>query len=384
MKQQRTRYKFLFVFTMVSVVELLFWGAVAFTWIVLAPKLPTLGFHSPQWWWMLFVLPACSVIYVLNIWWKNKNIAKFAESSLVPFVFPKISTLRSVLKFLMLRLALGCVVVALIAPKFGSKLQEVKSKGIDLMIALDVSNSMLAEDVEPNRLSRSKLAIEQLLSKLHGDRVGLVVFAGNAFVQMPITNDYDAARLFLENIDTKSVTVQGTAIGNAIRLCAESFDPKSPAQKAIVVITDGENHEDDAVTSARNYFDSEKIQVHTIGVGTAEGTLIPLFNAEGTRTGFRHDDAGHAVVTRLNEDALREIAVAGNGTFTRMTSSVAALSDVVKKLQSIEKAELEKKEFADYEQRYGFFLAIAIVLLALEQMIAERKGTWTSTLNFAE
>ncbi|MDZ4822003.1 MAG: VWA domain-containing protein [Flavobacteriales bacterium] len=384
MNAVRDRYKLWLVFTAVIALEVFFWAIVAVTYFIVVPRTPTLDFHNANHWWLLLLLPVCTILYAVNVVRKNIAIGRFAQSNLVPFVFPQLSTVRSILKFILFRIGMACIVIALIGPMFGSKLEEVKSKGIDIMLALDVSNSMLAEDVEPNRLAHSKLAIEQLLSKLRGDRIGLVVFAGNAFVQMPITNDYDAARLFLENIDTKSVTMQGTAIGNAIRLCVESFDTKSPAQKVIVVITDGENHEDDAIDAAKTALVNHKILVHTIGVGTPDGTLIPLFNEEGKQTRYRVDENGNSVVTRLNEDALKEIAEAGSGTFTRMAGSLTALAKVVKKLDSIEKSELDKKEFADYEQRYGIFLAAGILLLVLEQILAERKGTWTSTLNFLE
>jgi Ca-activated chloride channel family protein len=243
---------------------------------------------------------------------------------------------------------------------------------------------MLAEDASPNRLERAKFSISQLISNLHGDRIGLVVFAGNAFVQMPITNDYEATRLFLSTIDTRSATKQGTAVGNAINLCLESFDTRSKANKVIMVITDGENHEDDAVNAARIAAENHQVVVHTIGIGTVEGTLIPLYSAEGYKTGFRKDQDGTPVVTALNELALRDIASAGGGTFTRVVNNSTGLTDILKKIESLEKTELNKKQFSDYQHRFGWFLLPAILLLAMEQVLAARKGKWSSAINFIE
>ncbi|MBL7942071.1 MAG: VWA domain-containing protein [Flavobacteriales bacterium] len=384
MSSPRKKYQLWFAIALPVVTELLFWAALALVIYVVLPYMPTLEFQHREWWWMLLILPLVSLSFAVRVWRKNSTLSLLAEDALREKVVLDISTVRAALRYLAFRLALASFMIAALGPRFGSKLEEIQTKGIDLMIALDVSNSMLAEDVSPNRLSKAKMAIEKMLDRLRGDRIGLVAFAGNAFVQMPITSDYDATRLFLQNLDTRSASVQGTSIGNAIRLCIDSFDPKSPANKAIVVITDGEDHENDALEAARFASDEHQISVFTVGVGTPDGTLIPDINEEGQQTGFKTDASGRSVVSRLNEEALSEIAKAGNGSFSRMTTSIAPLESLVVNLTKIEKTELGKREFADYEYRYGLFVLLGIALLLAEQLIAEKKGTWTSYLNLIE
>ena len=381
---QRTRYKSGFLVASVLVYEMVFWTLLGALWYAVTRFLPTLDFHYPKFAWLLVLLPVYSLLFIRSVFRKNKAIRRMAETPLVPHIFGEISSVRLLIKFVLIRTALAFIFIALIDPKIGSKLEEVKSEGVDIMIALDVSNSMLAEDASPDRLDRAKYCISQLINHLHGDRIGLVVFAGNAFVQMPITNDYDAAKLFLSTIDTRSATQQGTAIGNAISLCLESFDPKSKAQKLIMVLTDGENHEDDAVEAAKIAYNNHQVIVHTIGIGSVEGTLIPTFSANGSKNGFRKNANGTPVVTALNEAMLRDIAEAGNGTFTRVVNTSTGLTDILKKIDSMDKTELSKKQFTDYQHRFAWFLIPGVLLLAVEQLLAARKGKWTSKLNFIE
>lgn len=348
------------------------------------PQTPTLQFQYAHLWWLLTGLPLISAVFILRMLRKNRQLARIAEDGLRDKIVKDLSTMRPVLKYLAFRMAMMCLVIAALGPRFGSKLEEISSKGIDLMIALDVSNSMLAEDVQPNRLSKAKMAIEKMLEQLRGDRIGLVAFAGNAFVQMPITADYDATRLFLQNLDTRSVSRQGTAIGNAISLCVESFDPKSPANKAIVIITDGEDHENAAVEAAKMALDGHGIRVFTVGVGTADGTLIPDVSETGRKTGYKTDASGKSVVSKLNESALTAIAMAGEGSFSRMTTSTAPLSKLIENLTRIEKTETGQREFADYDYKYGLFVLLGIILLIIEQLLSEKRGTWTSYLNLVE
>lgn len=380
----RTGYKMTFIIISVLMYELLFWVALGLAWYSVSRFLPTLDFQHPQWWWILIALPIYSVLFIYALSRKNRAIKRMADLQLTPHLFQQISSVRILIKYLLTRTALALLVFAIIDPKIGSKLEEVKSKGIDIMIAVDVSKSMLAEDAPPNRLERAKYCISQLIGNLHGDRIGLVVFAGNAFVQMPITNDYDAARLFLSTLDTRSATVQGTAIGNAISLCLESFDKKSKAKKVIMIISDGENHEDNAIEAARIASENHDVTVHTIGIGSQDGTLIPTFSPEGMKTGFKKDENGTPVVTALNESMMRDIASAGKGTFTRVVNTSNGLSDIVKSIESMEKTEINKKQFSDYQHRFGWFLLPAILLLAMEQLLAARRGKWTSVLNFIE
>jgi len=244
---------------------------------------------------------------------------------------------------------------------------------------LDVSNSMLAEDIKPNRLERAKMAISNLIDRLQGDRIGIVVFAGNAYKQLPLTTDYSAAKLFLSAVDTKIIPTQGTAIGEAINMAVQSFDDKQH-NKAIVVITDGENHEDDAVGAAKNAVE-KGIKVFTIGMGLPEGSPIPLYDRNGNKLGFKKDRSGKTVITKLNEDMLRQIAAAGNGSYVRAGNASTGLSKVLDDINKIQKKEIETRQFTDYEDRFQIFLALALILMLVELLITNRKSKIADRFN---
>ena len=246
------------------------------------------------------------------------------------------------------------------------------------MIALDVSNSMKAQDIAPDRLDRSKMVINQLINNLHGDRIGIVVFAGQAFVQLPITSDYVAAKMFLPNINTDIVPEQGTAIGAAINLCASSFDMKSPSGKAIIVISDGENHQDKAVQAAEDAAD-KGIVVHTIGMGSVQGAPIPIYK-NGQQVGYQKDDSNRTVVTKLDADMLEQIASAGNGTFIRANNDQAGLSFILNKIDKMKKAEHKSRVYKDFESRFQIFIALAIIFLLIEILLSTKKAAWVEKI----
>ena len=297
------------------------------------------------------------------------------------------------MKFILLLFALGFIILGLANPQIGSKMEEVKREGVDLMIALDVSNSMLAEDIKPNRLERAKQAISKLIDKLHNDRIGLIVFGGEAYVQLPITTDYSAAKLFLSIISTDIVPTQGTAIGEAIKLSIRAFssdydNPKYSGQnpqqstqknKAIIIITDGENHEDNAIEEAKNAAD-KGIIVHTIGMGLVKGAPIPAYY-RGRQIGFRKDRDGNTIITKLNEAMLQQIASSGNGVYIRANNIQTGLNALFTELNKMEKVKFGSKMFTDYEDRFQYPIAIALFLLILELIIAERKSKWLSKMN---
>lgn len=266
------------------------------------------------------------------------------------------------------------LVIALANPQIGSKLIEGERKGIDLMIALDVSTSMLAKDIEPSRLERSKQSISRLIDQLGNDRIGIVVFAGQAYVQLPITTDYAAAKMFLSAINTNIVPVQGTAIGAAIQLSAKSFDNETHS-KAIIIITDGENHEDDPVKEAKTAAD-QGINIFTVGMGLPEGAPIPDYDAYNRQTGFKKDRQGNTVVTRLNEGMLQQIAAAGNGIYVRANNTQVGLNKIFDEISKLEKTEFESKIFSDYESRFHYFIALSLLFLIMEILIFERKNKW--------
>jgi Ca-activated chloride channel family protein len=287
------------------------------------------------------------------------------------------------LKFFLFCLSIIFIIIGLANPQIGSKMEEVKREGVDLMIAIDLSNSMLAEDLQPNRLMRAKQSISRLIDRLDGDRIGLVVFAGDAYVQLPITTDYSAAKLFLSTINTNIVPTQGTAIGKAIELSINSFDVSNDQNKAIIIITDGENHEDDAIQKAKEAEDMG-IFVHTIGMGSAEGGPIPIKNRYGTITSYQKDKSGNTVITKLNEEMLKEIAANGGGSYIRANSTQSGLDALFKEINKMEKKEIGSKVFTDYKDRFQWFLGIALLLLIIESLLRNTKNKWSNKINLFE
>ena len=251
------------------------------------------------------------------------------------------------------------------------------------MIAIALSNTMLAEDLQPNRLMRAKQSISKLIDRLDGDRIGLIVFAGDAYVQLPITTDYSAAKLFLSTINTSIVPTQGTAIGKAIELSIKSFDLNNDQNKAIIVITDGENHEDNAIEKAKEAQELG-IFVHSIGMGSAEGGPIPIKNRYGSITSYQKDREGNTIITTLNEEMLKEIAQSGGGSYIRANSTQSGLNALFKEINKMEKKEIGSKVFTDYKDRFQWFIGLAIILLIIETLMKGRKNKWSSKINLFE
>jgi len=330
----------------------------------------------------LLLVPLFIILFWMMVRWKKKALRLFGETSIISQLIPDVSKSKPVFKFIVLMLAYVFLIFGLANPQVGSKLVEVKRKGVDLMLALDVSNSMLAQDIKPNRLKRAKNAISKLIDMLDGDRIGIIVFAGKAYTQLPITTDYGAAKLFLSTINTGYIPVQGTAIGSAIELAESSFDfsdNEKQKNKAIVIISDGENHEDDAVATAKAA--SEKgIVVHTIGMGSPEGAPIPT-SERNFNNRFKKDKEGGTVVTKLNEIMLQQIAAASNGTYVRASNSDVGLKKIFKEINKMEQQEYESKTFSDYEDRFQYFIAVCLILLLLEFLIFEKKSKWFSKIN---
>jgi Ca-activated chloride channel family protein len=287
-------------------------------------------------------------------------LKRFGDPDILNQLMPFLSVNRPVVKFLFVLFALVFIILGMARPQFGSKLEEIKRKGIEIVIALDVSNSMLAEDIQPNRLEKAKQAISRLVEKLADDKIGLIVFAGDAYVQIPITNDYASAKMFLSSINTQIVPKQGTSIGSAIDLGINSFSPDNKASKALIIITDGEDHEDDAVSMAKEA--AEKgIIIHVIGVGTPDGTPIPV-DSGGQRL-FRQDREGNTVITKLNEKILREITSAGNGSYIRATNSRLGLSMLFDQISAMEKQEMDIRKYSEYDEKFQYMIGLALILI---------------------
>ena len=332
----------------------------------------------PQFLYLLLLIPLLVLLFVYARRRKKKALATFGELSLVMRLLPEYSGSREILKFILWSLAWMLIVVGLSDPQTGSKLEKIKRKGVDMVFALDVSNSMLAQDVTPNRLERAKQAIIHLLGKLENDRVGLIIFAGKAYTQMPLTTDYSATRLFLSNINPGMIPIQGTAIGNAIETSASGFG-NTKQSKAIIIITDGENHEDNAAEAARAAA-AKGIRVYTIGIGLPEGAPIPVYSGN-TQIGYKKDASGITVITRLDEPMLQEIAKAGKGIFVRANNSQSGVQEVFDQINKLEKAEYNEAFFSDYEDRFQFFILAALILIFSEVLIAERKGRLAGKIN---
>ena len=275
---------------------------------------------------LLLLVPALTVLLVLFLIWRKKALNRFGERKVIEPLMPEFSNGRVVLKFVILMISFIFLVIAMAGPQTGSKLEKIQRKGIDLIIALDVSNSMLAQDIKPNRLERAKQAISRLIDNLEGDRIGIVVFAGKAYMQLPITTDYAAAKLFLSTINTGIVPTQGTAIASAIEMAATSFGQNNH-NKAIVIITDGEDHEGNAFEQTETVV-KNGINVYTIGMGSPEGAPIPQFNGR-IQTGYKKDREGNTILSRLDETLLQRIASMGKGIYVRASTSETGLQKIL-------------------------------------------------------
>jgi Ca-activated chloride channel family protein len=336
-------------------------------------------FAHPEYLNLLYVLP----VLVALFWYLGRNRKKllqiFADKELHKTLFPTDSNLKRWTKFVLILFALACLIIAAANPQVGTKMQEVKQTGIDVFILLDVSNSMMAEDIKPNRLEKAKYQISNLINKLRGDRIGLIIFAGQAYVQIPLTTDYSAANLFLSAVDVNSVPTQGTAIAAAINLATASFDTLS-TQKVIIAITDGEDHEGDVQKAVENAV-SREIKIFTIGLGSQAGVPIPVYNNRSQLVGFKKDGSGNTVLTRLDEDVLKKIAYDGNGQYYRGTNYEDNLDKIYTELSELEQTEFGVKKVTDYEDRFYYFLIPALILLLLELFISEKKSPLYARLN---
>lgn len=320
--------------------------------------------------WWLITIPVFVISYIVSTKRKQRQLAEFGDPELMAELMPDASKSRPIGKFSLLIVALVLLIVAAARPQFGQKENTVKRQGIEVMVALDISNSMLAEDVAPNRLDRAKQMLSKMIDNMVDDKVGLVVFAGEAFTQLPITCDYVSAKMFLNTITPNLIQTQGTAIGAALQTAITSFgSPESEAGRAIILITDGENHEDDAIAAAKQAKELG-IQVFVIGIGKPEGAPIPK---PGTNDYFK-DRSGQVVVSKLNEDMCQQIAQAGSGAYVRCDNTNTAMRALQQELNRIATAELESTVYADYNEQYQSFVLLALLLLVIEFFILSRKN----------
>jgi Ca-activated chloride channel family protein len=328
-------------------------------------------FAHSEYLYAIALLPVLVLVFLWALRSRRKALEAFGNLALLKQLMPASSGLKRAAKSALLFASIGFLILGLANPQIGTKMEEVKREGVDIMIALDVSNSMKAEDIRPNRLESAKQEISRMLDKLQNDRIGLIVFGGESYLQLPLTTDYSAARLILSSIDVDIVPVQGTAIGSAIRLAMKSFSSGERKYKVVVLITDGENHEDDAIAAAKEAH-AEGVVIHAIGMGSPNGGPIPEYQ-NNVQVGFKRDADGNTVITKLDEQALTQIAEAGGGEFIRATSAQNELDEVFKKVETMEKKEFGAKVFTEYEDRFQYLLGVSLVLLVAEFFLSERR-----------
>jgi Ca-activated chloride channel homolog len=326
-------------------------------------------FSNPEYLYLLSLIPVLVFLFIAVNRRQQKRLKAYGNPELLAQLMPDVSHRRPLLKFILQLTAIGVCIFLIAGPQFGSKMEKSKRQGAELMIALDVSNSMMAEDITPNRLGKAKQILSKLVDQLKDDKIGLIVFAGDAFTQLPITTDYVSAKMFMSTISPELVPTQGTAIGKAIDLCMKSFPPKGKAERAIIVITDGENFEDDAAGMAKAAAE-EGIKTHVIGMGLEQGSPIPMPNSSD----FRKDKEGNVVITKLNEKMCQDIAAAGSGIYIHSDNSNAALKLLEAQLDKMTKSELESSVYSEYDEQFQGLAWIVLVLLLIDMIILERKN----------
>ena len=329
---------------------------------------------------LLSIIPVMVVIYVLLQIWKKRTQNKFATSDLLKRLSPSKSNFKSVLKLIFLIVGLSFLVLGLVNPKIGTKLETVKREGVDIVFAIDVSKSMLAEDIAPNRLEKSKRLVSEIINQLASDRIGIIAYAGQAFPQLPITTDYGAAKMFLQSMNTDMLSSQGTAINEAIELASTYFDDEEQTNRVLFIVSDGEDHSEGSTIDAVELAVDEGIRIFTIGVGKTKGSPIPI-KRNGIVESLKKDSQGEVVITKLNEEILEEIADEGNGEYVNGSNTEDAVDFIKEQLNQMDKKEFEAKQFAEYKDQFQWFLGIGLLFLFLEVFLLDRKTQWLKRMN---
>ena len=335
--------------------------------------------ESPIYFYLLALLTKIKKNFLFKLFWKRKRQAFFADLELFNQLAPEKSSFKPALKLGVLLLVLACIIIALVNPKMGTKMETVKRQGIDIVFAVDISKSMLAEDVAPNRLEKTKQIVSQIINQLGNDRVGIVGYAGSAYPVLPMTTDYSIAKMYLQSMNTNMVSSQGTAFNDAIQLAVDFFDVKDTS-KLIVLISDGEDHGDgvdDAVEKAKE----KGVRIITIGVGTEKGGPIPLRDDKGTIASYKKDQEGQTVITKLYPEVLKKIADNTKSKYIVGTTTKDVVEEIKKSLDKIEKSEFESQQIADFESQYQWFLALGFLLLLVDVFLLEKKTAWVQKLN---
>lgn len=325
---------------------------------------------------LLILIPVFFVIHYIYIRRKKQRLKRFVDNELINTIVPELSYGKLWTKFILLNLAFMFLVIAISNPQIGTSIEKSERKGTDLMICLDISNSMLAEDIKPNRISRAKQSLNSLIDQLSNDRMGIVIFAGSAYVQLPITNDYSAAKTFIDIIDPSMISNQGTAIGEALEIANESFGEKNNNKsRSIILISDGEDNEEEAVNIAKKIA-KDGVIINTIGLGLAEGALIPINKKGASKIEYKKDANGSYVMTKLNEDILKDIATSGNGVYIKANNASIGLDNILARINKMDKNEYQAIAYKDYENRFYIFAFIALLFLVIEFFVFEKKNKY--------
>lgn len=337
-------------------------------------------FDEPIYFYLLLVIPVLLVLYLAHHIWKKRTQRRFADPWLLRRLAPDRSLFKPQLKLLLFLLGLAFLILGLVNPKMGTKLETVKREGVDIVFAVDVSKSMLAEDIAPNRLEKAKRLVSEIINELASDRVGIIAYAAQAFPQLPITTDYGAAKMFLQSMNTDMLSSQGTAIHEAIELAATYFDDEEQTNRILFLVSDGEDHAEDQVIDAIEQATDQGIRIFTIGVGSARGAPIPI-KRNGVLESLKKDARGEVVITRLNESILAEIASEGNGEYIPGANTAAAVEQISGLLQQMDKKEFEARQFAEFKDQFQWFLGAGLLLLFLDIFVLERKTGWLRKLD---
>lgn len=335
--------------------------------------------EEKKYFYLLIIIPIVVLVYILLQIWKRRAQRNFANKQLLERLSPEKSIFKPILKLTIWCLAIASLVVALVNPKIGTKLETVKREGVDIVFAVDVSKSMLAEDISPSRLDKAKRIVSEIINNLGSDRIGIIAYAGRAVPQLPITTDFSAAKMFLSNLNTDMLSSQGTAIDDAIRLAKTYYDDIEQTNRVLVIISDGEDHSGGAGKLAEEAT-KEGIKTFTIGVGTPKGGPIPI-KRRGITESYKRDMQGEVVITKLNEKTLQAIASEGDGAYIDGTVTETAVSFITDKLGAMNKTEFEAKKFSEYQDQFQWFLGLGIFLLLLDVFLLERKTAWLQKLN---
>ena len=336
--------------------------------------------EEPIYFYLFAIIPIIVVIFLLVLWWKKRTQKKFASAKLLAKIAPNSSTFKSVLKLIFFLIGISFLIISLVNPKMGTKLKTVKREGVDVVFALDVSKSMLAEDIAPNRLEKSKQIISKIIDKLGSDRVGIIIYAGNAYPLLPITTDHAAAKMFLQNANPDMVSSQGTAINEALNLAKTYYNNDEQTNRFLIIISDGEDHQEQETRKIMEGLEKEGVKTYTIGVGTEKGGPIPI-KLNGALIGYKKDRKGETVITKRKSDVLQAIAKASNGEYIDGNRTEDPVDKIEGIIGNAQKSEFETKQFSDYKDQFQWFLGIGLLFLIIDLFFFERKTKWVKKVD---